>query len=126
MLAVASDDKVLRLYDVLALRMVRLFEGHADRITDVCFSEDGKWLISSSMDETVRVWDVVAAKPLDAMHVDAAVTALTLSPTMDILATAHVNRNGIYLWRVPQIFLSHNLSMSWTQFFSLKFLSIFR
>ena len=26
------------------------------------------------------------------------VTALSLSPTMDMLATAHVNRRGIYMW----------------------------
>ncbi|BBN05516.1 U3 small nucleolar RNA-associated protein 21 [Marchantia polymorpha subsp. ruderalis] len=98
LLAVASVDKVIRLYDVVAARLVRVFDGHSDRINDISFSEDGKLLISSSMDQTVRVWDVVAAKPLDAMHVDAAVTALSLSPNMDMLATAHVNRNGIYLW----------------------------
>ncbi|KAL2634137.1 hypothetical protein R1flu_005616 [Riccia fluitans] len=96
--AVAAVDKSIRLYDVVADRLVRVFSGHGDRITDICFSEDGKLLISSSMDETVRVWDVVAAKPLDAMRVDAAVTALSLSPNMDMLATSHVNRNGIYLW----------------------------
>ena len=28
----------------------------------------------------------------------AAVTSLTLSPSMDMLATAHVNRRGIFLW----------------------------
>ncbi|CAM6100981.1 unnamed protein product [Calypogeia fissa] len=112
LLAVASDDKVLRLYDVVAVRMVRLFQGHTDRITDLCFSEDGKWLVSSSMDETVRVWDVVAAKPLDAMHVDAAVTALTLSPNMDMLATAHVNRNGIYLWANRLIYSSMDVEPS--------------
>lgn len=26
------------------------------------------------------------------------VTALSLSPTMDMLATTHVNRRGLYLW----------------------------
>jgi U3 small nucleolar RNA-associated protein 21 len=96
--AVAADDKVLRLYDVVAARLVRMFHGHTDRITDICFSEDGKLLLSSAMDSTVRVWDVVASKQIDAMHVGTAVTALSLSPAMDLLATSHVNRNGIYLW----------------------------
>jgi U3 small nucleolar RNA-associated protein 21 len=82
----------------VAARLVRIFEGHTDRVTDLCFSEDGKLLLSAAMDATVRVWDVVAAKQIDAMHVGTAVTALSLSPGMDMLATSHVNCNGIYTW----------------------------
>ncbi|CAK9880713.1 unnamed protein product [Sphagnum jensenii] len=98
LVAVASDDRLLRLYDIVAARLVRIFEGHTDRVTDLCFSEDGKLLLSAAMDATVRVWDVVAAKQIDAMHVGTAVTALSLSPGMDMLATSHVNCNGIYTW----------------------------
>lgn len=98
LIAVAADDKVLRLFDVEVGRLVRVFQGHTDRVTDLCFSEDGKLLLSAAMDATVRVWDVVAAKQMDSMHVGNAVTALSLSPAMDLLATSHVNRNGIYLW----------------------------
>ncbi|KAL2230430.1 UNVERIFIED_CONTAM: WD repeat-containing protein 36 [Sesamum indicum] len=98
LLATVADDLVIRLFDVVALRMVRKFEGHSDRITDVCFSEDGKWLLTSSMDGTLRIWDVILARQIDAVHVDVSVTALSLSPNMDVLATTHVDQNGVYLW----------------------------
>lgn len=98
LLATATDDLVIRLFDVVALRMVRKFEGHIDRVTDLCFSEDGKWLLTSSMDGTLRIWDVILARQIDAIHVDVSVTALSLSPNMDVLATAHVDQNGVYLW----------------------------
>lgn len=98
LLATVADDLVIRLFDVVALRMVRKFEGHADRITDMCFSEDGKWLLSSSMDGTLRIWDVILARQIDAIQVDVSITALSLSPNMDILATTHVEQNGVYLW----------------------------
>ena len=75
LLATVADDLVIRLFDVVALRMVRKFEGHTDRITDVCFSEDGKWLLTSSMDGTLRIWDVILARQIDAIHVDVSVTA---------------------------------------------------
>ncbi|KAK1276546.1 hypothetical protein QJS04_geneDACA004157 [Acorus gramineus] len=98
LLATVADDMTLRLYDIIALRMVRKFNGHTDRVTDLCFSEDGKWLLSASMDGTLRIWDIILARQIDAIHVDISVSALSLSPNMDILATSHVDQNGIYLW----------------------------
>ncbi|KAG2664932.1 hypothetical protein I3760_16G105600 [Carya illinoinensis] len=98
LLATVGDDFIIRLFDAVALRMVRKFEGHVDRITDLCFSEDGKWLVSSSMDGSLRIWDVILARQIDAMHVDVPITALSLSPNMDVLATTHVDQNGVYLW----------------------------
>ncbi|KAI3445057.1 hypothetical protein Pfo_001722 [Paulownia fortunei] len=98
LLATVADDLVIRMFDVVALRMVRQFEGHADRVTDMCFSEDGKWLLTSSMDGTLRIWDVILARQIDAIYVDVPITALSLSPNMDVLATTHVDQNGVYLW----------------------------
>ncbi|XP_043708500.1 U3 small nucleolar RNA-associated protein 21 homolog [Telopea speciosissima] len=98
LLATVADDMVLRVFDIVALRIVRKFEGHTDRITDLCFSEDGKWLLSSSMDGSLRIWDVILARQIDAVQVDVAITALSLSPNMDVLATSHVDQNGVFLW----------------------------
>jgi U3 small nucleolar RNA-associated protein 21 len=42
LVAAASDDLVIRLYDAAAHRLVRKFSGHTDRITGMCFSEDGR------------------------------------------------------------------------------------
>ncbi|KAG8633655.1 WD repeat-containing protein 36 isoform X2 [Manihot esculenta] len=98
LLATVADDLVIRLFDVEALRMVRKFEGHTDRVTDLSFSEDGKWLLSSSMDGSLRIWDVILARQIDAICVDVPITALSLSPNLDILATTHVDQNGVYLW----------------------------
>ncbi|KAE8673606.1 hypothetical protein F3Y22_tig00111779pilonHSYRG00198 [Hibiscus syriacus] len=104
LLATVTDDLVIRVYDVVASRMVRKFEGHTDRITDLCFSEDGKWLLSSRMDGSLRIWDIILARQIDAVHVDVAISALSLSPNMDVLATTHVDQNGVYLWVNRSIF----------------------
>ncbi|CAN1224039.1 U3 small nucleolar RNA-associated protein 21 homolog [Linum grandiflorum] len=110
LLATVADDLVIRVFDVVALRIVRKFEGHTDRVTDLCFSEDGKWLLSSSMDGTLRIWDVILARQIDAIHVDVAITALSLSPNMDVLATTHADQNGVYLW-VNQSMFSRGTSV---------------
>lgn len=98
LLATVLEDMVIQLYDVVALRMVRKFEGHKDRITDLCFSDDGKWLLSSSMDGSLRIWDVILARQIDAISVDVPITSLSLSPAMDVLVTSHVDQNGVCLW----------------------------
>lgn len=38
------------------------------------------------------------------LRLGAPVTALSLSPSMDMLATMHVNRRGIYLWSNTAIY----------------------
>jgi U3 small nucleolar RNA-associated protein 21 len=58
LVAVACDDGVIRLCDVEAMTIVRRFKGHSDRITDIQFSQDCRWLLSASMDSTLRIWDV--------------------------------------------------------------------
>ena len=49
---------------VQALSLVRRFEGHSDRITDLVISSNCRWLLSASMDGTLRVWDIPAANSL--------------------------------------------------------------
>ncbi|CAD6336104.1 unnamed protein product [Miscanthus lutarioriparius] len=104
LLATVAGDMVLILFDTVSMKMVRRFEGHTDRITDLCFSEDGKWLISSSMDGTLRIWDISLARQIDAMHVDVSITSISMSPNMDVLATTHVDQNGVYLWVNQSLF----------------------
>ncbi|KAK4756150.1 hypothetical protein SAY87_006277 [Trapa incisa] len=104
LLATIADDFTIRLFDIVTSRMVRKFEGHTDRVTDLCFSEDGKWILSSSMDGSLRIWDVILARQIDAVYVEVAITALSLSPNMDVLATAHVDQNGVYLWANQSMF----------------------
>ena len=51
-------------YDIEAVRIVRQFRGHTDRITDLQMSQDARWLLSSALDGTMRVWDVPSARCL--------------------------------------------------------------
>ncbi|KAG0093270.1 hypothetical protein BGZ93_004161 [Podila epicladia] len=97
-LAVICDDLCIRIVDVDNRRVVREFWGHSNRITDMTFSPDGHWLVSSSLDATIRTWDLPTGHMVDIFRCESIATSLSFSPTGDYLATAHVDNVGIFLW----------------------------
>src|SRR5205085_4444069 len=64
MLASASWDKTIRLWDVAEKKALRRIEGHEDHVFGVAFSPDGTWLASASWDGTLRVWSVADGREL--------------------------------------------------------------
>uniref|UniRef100_A0A7N8XGG7 WD repeat domain 36 n=1 Tax=Mastacembelus armatus TaxID=205130 RepID=A0A7N8XGG7_9TELE len=98
MLALALDDFTLLVVDIETRRVVRKFAGHHGNINDMTFSPDGRWLVTAAMDCTIRTWDIPSGCLVDCFLVSMAPVGVSMSPTGDFLATAHVDSLGIYLW----------------------------
>lgn len=98
MLAVASDDFSVCVVDVELRRVVRAFASYYSQVTDMTFSPDARWLVTSSMDKLIRTWDLPSGCLVDCFEVPAPVTSLDLSPTGEFLATSHADDLGVFLW----------------------------
>ncbi|KAI7834490.1 Utp21 specific WD40 associated putative domain-containing protein [Kickxella alabastrina] len=98
LLACVCDDACVRVVDSESQRVVRKFAGHRNRITDLTFSNDGRWIVTASLDSTIRTWDLPTGHMIDWFCVESVPVSLTFSPTGDFLATAHMDSVGIYLW----------------------------
>eukprot|EP00535_Pseudo-nitzschia_heimii_P001212 CAMPEP_0197176668 /NCGR_PEP_ID=MMETSP1423-20130617/2513_1 /TAXON_ID=476441 /ORGANISM="Pseudo-nitzschia heimii, Strain UNC1101" /LENGTH=1093 /DNA_ID=CAMNT_0042626067 /DNA_START=249 /DNA_END=3530 /DNA_ORIENTATION=- len=102
--AIALDDYSAVLFDCSAFNIVRRFGfgnksvGHEGPISDFGFSPDARTLYTSSMDGTIRVWDVPTNSCVDWLSFDTPPTSLTVSPTGEYLATTHTGKLGISLW----------------------------
>ncbi|XP_061656643.1 WD repeat-containing protein 36 [Syngnathoides biaculeatus] len=98
MLAVALDTFTLLIVDIATRRVVRKFAGHGAKTNDMTFSPDGRWLITGGMDCAIRTWDLPSGSLVDCFLVSMVPVSVSMSPTGDYLATAHVDSLGIYLW----------------------------
>lgn len=121
LVAVACADSTVRVLDVNGIRRVRTLRcggnkgnerkvdsnsaskdtNDANRVAKCLeFSSDGRWVLAAGRDGCVRVWDVPASRLLQTMVFSnsSPVTGMSLSPSMDMLATTHSGRRGVYLW----------------------------
>uniref|UniRef100_A0A8D0KL04 WD repeat domain 36 n=2 Tax=Sus scrofa TaxID=9823 RepID=A0A8D0KL04_PIG len=95
-LGLALDDFSISVLDIETRKIVREFSGHQGQINDMAFSPDGRWLISASMDCSIRTWDlpsgwsnislysVVSLRPLPTDYVPSVVMLPGTCQTQDI------------------------------------------
>ncbi len=98
LVTVSADDWCIRVIDIESRSIVREFRGHTNQVTALCFSGDCKWLVSASADSTVRTWDIISSQCIDGFLCPKPAVAVAFSPKNDMLATAHLDDVGVFLW----------------------------
>jgi len=77
----------------------------ANKITDLCFSQpDCKWLISSSLDKSLKVFDILTGSLIDWIQFKNAPMSIDFSLSGEFLATAHVGSKAVFLWSSKAFF----------------------
>lgn len=68
-LAIALDNYDINLVDTDTRTIIRKFTGHTGALTDMTFSPDSRWLVTSAMDSTIRTWDIPSSSMVDILKV---------------------------------------------------------
>lgn len=98
LLACATDDMSLVVIDTTTMRIVRELLGHGNRITSFDFIPSGRWLLSASLDGTIRTWDIPSGGCINGIRIENPATVLRISYNGEYVATSHVQGLGVQMW----------------------------
>ncbi|NJL48853.1 MAG: NACHT domain-containing protein [Leptolyngbyaceae cyanobacterium SM2_5_2] len=116
--SLATADNNGKIYHwTVAGSLLRTFKGHTNWIWSVCFSPDGTCLLSSSEDQTIRLWEAATGQCLQIFKQHSNwVWSVAFSPTGTQFASAS-NDHTLRLWdassgRVQHVLKGHS---GWVQ-----------
>ncbi len=98
-IASASFDKTIKLWQVSTGKLLATLEGHQERLWSLRFSPDGKTLASSGYDSTIKLWNVADGnlKKTISSNDKIAVRSVDFSPDGKLLASSD-SLGWIKLW----------------------------
>lgn len=64
LLATASSDKTVKLWDLGSFKLDGVLQGHSRWVWDCVFSVDAAYLVTASSDSTARLWDLATGRPI--------------------------------------------------------------
>ena len=103
-LAVASEDHGIHLFETSALREIGILSGHQYTVFDVAFAPDGRTLASSDKGGVVKLWCWPARREVATILRDGGDPIyLKFTPDGNTLLGCDATRGLVHLWRAPTL-----------------------
>lgn len=116
-IATASWDKTIKLWDTKTGKLVATLAGHQDGVNTIAFTADGRTLVSGSEDKTIKIWNVLGkAKLIKTLqgHTDS-IKTVTISSDGQLIASGGYD-NQIKIWQINgellQTIAAHKLAIT--------------
>jgi WD40 repeat protein len=96
MLASASFDGTIKLWNPYDGVLLKTLKGHTDYVQDVCFSPDGQTIASASDDQTIKLWNIDGEEILCLKGHSGEVRQVKFGP--DDQTITSIGSDGIKFW----------------------------
>ena len=123
LLATGSNDSKVRVWNVYSGECVNVFENHTMSVTAVCFMYSNKVVLSSSIDGTVRAYDLFRSRNFKVLipNEQCQLGTLSIDSNSEIVCAGALDTFNLYLWsirsgRLLEIFSGHEAPISTTCF----------
>jgi WD40 repeat protein len=115
---------VVSLWNIRTGDCVQKFIGHTKMVTCVCYWPNGKWVLSGSLDNTIKVWDIASGDCLSSKDLHNTVNSITwigawrlVVGLQDSLRIYHVDDQGQlcllhYISQTPILLSADNLVLN--------------
>ncbi|MFQ5807695.1 MAG: WD40 repeat domain-containing protein [Phycisphaerae bacterium] len=89
----SAGARKIHIWDVAARKLLHAIDGHKKSIQSICFSPNGKLLVSGSADDTLRIWNVETGKMEREIEAEQeGVLAVAYSPSGRTIASAGADK----------------------------------
>ncbi len=99
-LASASADKTIKVWQLNTGQELHTLWGHTDAVLSIAISPDGEILASGSADKTIKIWQLSTGRELRTLRGHSSqVYSVAISPNGDILASGSEDK-AIAIWQI--------------------------
>jgi WD40 repeat protein/serine/threonine protein kinase len=91
MIASASNDGTVRLWDVGTRREIVPLRGHEESVNSLAFAPDGKTLATAGYDGLIILWDMASRQRVDSLRPKGGLTGVAFTPDGKILASCNAD-----------------------------------
>ena len=91
---------MIQIWEVATGKAIKSLVGHDSTIMQLAYSPDGKQLMSSSADQTIKIWQIASGKETYSFQEDAACLSSVFSHDGHRIASGSEDRT-VKLWALP-------------------------
>jgi WD40 repeat protein len=102
LIAFGTTDNTISISNLVVEKVMKTLSGHTGQVTGLQFSSDGSKLFSSSLDKSIRVWNVADGKQRGQFTTPSPVNDLALNKDATQVISAGAD-NLLRVWKLPAV-----------------------